>query len=163
MLGKVGPNAKAAAPLLLAAMQNDVDYVRCIAAVALTRIGVEKEAAVSTLVDMVTRLDRFDREDAARGLFEVVGQVDVPTNALRERLADRDEDVRLWAVRALGAMGPRAREGTLDLVTLAEKDGSDAVREAAITALEKVDPQREYRVWMLSELLRHASGSPKRP
>ena len=53
---------------------------------------------------------------------------------------DRDEEVRLQAVDALGKVGPAAAEAAAELVVVALRDTNKEVRLRAVDALRKTGP-----------------------
>ena len=58
---------------------------------------------------------------------------------LSEALRDEAEIVRFWAAKALGNIGPEARQATGPLLSVLG-DADPNVRWEAITAIAKIDP-----------------------
>jgi HEAT repeat protein len=84
----------------------------------------------------------FDTSGDARKLMGIVAKDKAAVPLLAERLrSDRDPEVREWAARSLGDLGPAAKPA-LPALEGALADVEDAVREAAGKALKKVDPRR---------------------
>ncbi|MFB6138225.1 MAG: HEAT repeat domain-containing protein [Halobacteriaceae archaeon] len=106
--------------------------------------AVVADAVVPRLPAVVELLEADDTEVRARavGLLSYVAESDPvataqATDALLARLDDESEAVRWGAATALGYAGSeRARDRLADA---AASDGSEAVREAATAALERLD------------------------
>lgn len=108
-LGRIGPGAEVAEPLLRTLTESDDDLMATVAVWAALKI----------------------RPDDAK-LFEAA----VPK--LRQALKDDQELVRLEAAVALGEIGSSARSALPLLELLAEEDPARAVRKAAAEAVERI-------------------------
>jgi HEAT repeat protein len=73
--------------------------------------------------------------------------------ALQQRLADKDSDVRLAATKALGLLRDAAAIESLVLVLI---DDERAIRSAAELSLDQIDPQ-----WSQSEAAQRAAARLK--
>jgi len=110
-LAEMGNNAKAAAPALVQLIATDLDSDNS------DDKASERAAAVAALA-------RIDGADAIPELQHVIS-------------TDKDDEVRIAAVTALGAMGSSTPRAISALVEALNND-SDAVRDAASEALSKL-------------------------
>jgi HEAT repeat protein len=106
-LGKIGPDAKPAMPVLIASLNDEEEKVR---------------------------------EHAAESLGEIGDATAVPH--LIRMLGDSAARVRRDAVRSLGQFGPAAKS-SLPAIEKLLTDKEELVREAAKTALRRIDPERK--------------------
>jgi HEAT repeat protein len=142
-LGQVGAAAKSAAPALVEALQKDKDKdVRRWAAIALTKIGADAREEVPTLVKVLAEVlekeqDRFVRSNVVHALGKLGKDAVEPLKKCLQ--TDVVIEVRLAAIEELGMIGPDAKDDVvIRLLTTATRDGRSAVREAAETALKKI-------------------------
>jgi HEAT repeat protein len=94
--------------------------------------------STSDLVEQLHAKDASARLHAVKSLKDRRG--DQVVAALTESLKDDDAFVRRDAARALGDIGPGAREAVPALTTSARKDKNTHVRQAAADALKRIDP-----------------------
>jgi HEAT repeat protein len=138
-LGRLGPAGRAAVPDLLAAMQGQVLRFPLTAALALWRID---RAAGKQSVPMLVQVLRTPEHDqlatSLERLDHTPGIFDGTLGELQKFLEYMD--VRTAAADALGAIGPDAREAVPALLE-ARKDSRRTVRQAAVRALRRIDPQ----------------------
>lgn len=99
-LGKIGPEASAAAESLLKATGDDNPYLRLDAALALWKIAGQP-AAVATAVRILEDQDHFVRGRAATTLGEMGAETADALQSLVTALADEDRYVRTNAALAL--------------------------------------------------------------
>jgi HEAT repeat protein len=111
-LGKLGTAAKGALPALTEALEDPDEDVRAVAKQAIAKI-----------------------KEAAAGGGRAGGQL----AELLKRLKDKSPAARQKACEAIGALGAAGAEGSEALI-LALGDRSPAVQQAALDALEKVNP-----------------------
>lgn len=143
-LAMMGPAAKVASAGLAEALQKETKSaeVRRWAAIALGKIGPEaKEAAPMLAVILGGVLDKepdqFVRSHTVRALGKL-GKDAIPS---LQKTAQNDlvVEVRLAAIEELGAIGPMANEeSVVKLLTALQRDSRGVVREAAATALKRV-------------------------
>lgn len=148
-IAKIGPDARAAAPILInIAGDRARSFIERLAAIeALAAIGTAEpsvlEALIATFeadepVTHQTPNPALLREASAEALT-VVGPGAAPSvPALARALQDRVEGVRLKSVLALGAMGPRSEIALPALLESMAFDDSPSVRDAAVIAVGKV-------------------------
>lgn len=108
-LGKIGPDAAAAIPDLIAALTDADDHVREHSAEALGDIGPLSTAAVPNLTAMLTDPITLIRRDAVRSLGNI-GEASRPAiPEIEKLLKDREEVVRDAAKAALRRIDPQRR------------------------------------------------------
>ena len=131
-LGRIGPEARAAIPDLIAALSGPDSRVRGEAARALGLIGPEARAAVPALIRLVTRGTVAEVAERAAEALGRLGSVAVP--AVIEMLHDADPEVRAKALGILGQMDAKAAVPISELVRCLRDRDAD-VRKAAAAAL----------------------------
>jgi HEAT repeat protein len=99
--------------------------------------GCGQKSTDELIADMKSTQER-DRVAAVRLLPQRHDPRAIPT--LIAALKDRDSHVRRSAAIGLGSFGEQAREAIPDLQMLAQKDRDARIREAATTALSRIDP-----------------------
>jgi HEAT repeat protein len=161
VLGQLGPPARAAAPALVAALDDPDPHVRAVAVRSLGRLAPDVPGAVPALVGLfpdlgairavaefraagaeaVPRLtellnhpDPAVRRNAARTLGRIGEAARPSAPALAARLTDDDPAVREYAAKALGGIGPSAAAAVPELVKLLD-DPEPQVRQGAVVAL----------------------------
>src|SRR5262249_49056192 len=133
-LGAIGPDARAAVPILCAALEGPC---RDEAAVALVKIGRETKAALPVLLAAVRRTSVSNDVVKAVGLLGPAAKDAVP-DLLRIMDDDRPFGKRA-AVEALGCIGPAAREALPVLhKALRAEDGSIFEKDAVALALAQI-------------------------
>jgi HEAT repeat protein len=134
-LAAFGPRAHAAVPALIEALRDPDVGVRFLAVQALGDIGPEAQAAIPALLGIdqspipgarVVVLINYGAESA----LARIGPTAVP--ALRKALRDPNAPVRGIAARALGEIGPPARESLPDLSALVKDEEWSVRLDAAI-------------------------------
>ena len=138
-LGFMGPEAKAAVPALIDALNSRHEKVVTAAAGALGAIGVASQAAVGELQKLLAATHPGIRAYAARALGEIGPASGSAAGDLAKALRDQNEDVRREAADALGRIGPGAKAILPDLVT-ALNDASGAVTLHAAGAIGRIGP-----------------------
>jgi HEAT repeat protein len=159
-LGRIGPGAKDAAPVLLALLDGDEPaFVQSAACEALGLIEpTDKDAAVAVLKKKLEHPDPLTRVHAALALFLVAG------DKAGEKEADRALGYRAYAVRitaaeALWRMKQDDRAVPLLVRTLEESNldgtGGENERYMAARALARIGPAAKPALAELTKLLRH--------
>ena len=140
-LGRIGPDAKDALPVLAAVLDDDGPFHGEAAAVML-KIDPQNAAALDFLRKVLKG------QAANDGLFEMFEDMPELGAAAKPLVPDLLSHLkapaaffRLNAARTLGAIGPDAREAVPLLRELAAKDKRADVREAAAEALKKIEPK----------------------
>ncbi len=142
-LGKIGPAADDAIEPIQEVLEDDDPVTRIWAVQALVRIDPETEPRVDILIEALGYKDISVRSNAIGGI-ELVGARGVAAvPGLIEQLAD--PELRRHAARALGRIGPGAREAIGPLAKLLRQEESirdrrrdDAAIDAIKEALEKI-------------------------
>jgi HEAT repeat protein len=160
-LGRIGPDAKGAAPTLLALLEGEEPaFVQSAACEALGLIEpADKEAVAAVLKKKLDHPDPLTRTHAALALVLVSG--DKAGEKVAERgLGYRTYQVRLTAAEALWRMNKDARVVPLLVRTLEESNlegtGSDNERYMAVRALGRIGAAGKPAVGELVKLLTHA-------
>ena len=140
----IGPEAKAAVPVLIESLSSEEREVRGTACYALGKIGPAAAEAVPALQDRLQKVDDAGRTAVIWALLKVrPGDAELEKTAvplLAKALNHEEELVRLEAASALGGLASAAEASVLArLKELAEKDPSDQVREAAAEAVKKLE------------------------
>jgi HEAT repeat protein len=128
----MGPQAVAAVPALIEALQDDDQTVTLAAAHALARIA---PAATTALIPLIKerRVGRW-----AVLIISEAGTAAAPAvPALRAALADADDEFARDIIQALGNIGPDASEAVPDLIKIAEDEDSN-LRLTAVLALGNI-------------------------
>jgi HEAT repeat protein len=105
-LGRIGPDAAAAAPRLIRLSREPHEAVRCQAAQALGEIGDQDGATVAALVDLLQDASAAVKVSAARALGALRTAAAPSVQALVPLLQDHDESVRTAAAEAIAQVGP---------------------------------------------------------
>ncbi len=135
-LGILGPLAKETAPELIMALENDdSDLVRSRAAIALAKIGLEKEKVVPILIEALN--DKTIHMSASEALTEL-GQKAIPF--LIEALKGKNEIIQSGAAISLGKMGPVAKEASPILLQALKSTNNESLRHIFSDALKRIGP-----------------------
>jgi HEAT repeat protein len=136
-LGSVGPNAKNAAPLLIAMLEDDNIDVACAAAAALKKVGVEKSAVLEPLTKKLTDDDEQVRFHAAKKIVQFdPGNADAL--AVFIDLIRKGSKLSMAAMQELGALGRSAR-AAIPTLREASRSNDRYVRGAALSALQSIE------------------------
>lgn len=137
-LTSMGKDARPAVPQLIDLLKKDGDAnVREAAAFALGKIDPQADGVLAVLSRAWRDEERGVREEALRALAKC-GKPAVPTliEALRKNFSN---DVQIEATKALGQIGPDAKEAVPVLLPLL-KDNEEEIRRVAEEALKAIDP-----------------------
>jgi HEAT repeat protein len=138
--GQMAPaGATLTVPGLAKLLTDEHEDVRLTAAAALERCGPAAKDAVSALALAVKKSEAAERPLAMKALIAVGANAikdkkEVVGSALRDALKDKDAEVRLTAVRALGRLDPTGKE-SIEALRNALNDADSNVRRAASEAL----------------------------
>jgi vesicle coat complex subunit len=102
--------------------------------------GCGREKTTDELLGDLKSGEEKDRIVAVRTLPKRTGDAAQVVPALIEALKDRDADVRHSAALGLGSFGEQARDA-IHALQAAQRDPDARVREAAGTALSRIDPR----------------------
>lgn len=143
LLGKIGPEARAAELELLAALRDADPHLPGIAAASLPKVGVPADKALPALL---TLLDTPHAAVALRAMSEYRAEARSMLPQLQAVLSDRsrDSEVRWNAARTLGKIGPDAVTAVPTLIEQLRDDDA-LVREHAAEALGDIGPPPSKR------------------
>ncbi|MGA2066615.1 MAG: HEAT repeat domain-containing protein [Thermoguttaceae bacterium] len=156
----LGPASRAALPDLEPLLKDGQPYVRIAAARALWRIDRRARQALPVLLEAIKGYDDLVVGDAIDGLA-AMGEAAAPAEAeLRGVLKNsHSELLRKAAARALGGVGPAAREAIPDLLDLLQSRDQDC-RLTALSALAKVGAADPRALAALAKMLADPSLGP---
>ena len=141
-LGRIGPDAAAAAPRLIDLFREGDEMVRCQAAQALGEIGGEDGATVAALVDLLRDASVAVRVAAATALGALKKAAAPSVPALVPLLQDRDESVRTAAALAISQVGTLDHAAT-DNLSLGLGSRDNVVRAQTAEALGTIGAAAE--------------------
>ena len=136
-LGRVGPESRAAAPELVKLAKASDKPLRQAVTFALGRIDADdKPPVAAALVEtLTTATDLGLRREAITSLGLLGESQGGVVPALAAQLADKDAEVRLLTIDALGKLGPAVRGVETELLALFRTDPDKGVRQVSIRAL----------------------------
>ena len=152
-IGRMGPDAAAAAPALEQLLKHKDGFVRTHAALALARMQQSPPQAVQTVVDGLKSPDPGLRSFAAATLAEMGPQAGNALAELANSLDDRDGYVRLHAAEVLiryEQWSYRSLETLLECLT----DKDENVRWLATYSLAELAPEAPEAVVALAKAAR---------
>jgi len=144
-LGQMGAAAKSAVPALVRAIEDRDQQVWFHSVMALARIGPDAEEAIPALVAALDTSKNPRGRDAMRRqvwyrtayALGRIGAAAMPS--LLKALDDEKTSVRSGAAKALGFVGPAAKEATPQLVARLN-DSESEVRQQSAEALSQIGP-----------------------
>ncbi|MBI3462390.1 MAG: HEAT repeat domain-containing protein [Planctomycetes bacterium] len=140
-LGRFGPAAKEALPVLINALENRFRLLDE-AVVALLQIGPD---GLPPVIKLLSHEDQGRRSFAAAALGSIGPKAKPAVPALIRALEDEYYGVRLDAAETLGKIGPEAKAAVPGLITLLKHEYV-GVRYRAIVALGKIGPDAKAAV-----------------
>lgn len=168
-LARLGPNAAAAVPDLIAVlgdtnagevthmMAGPARRVREFASGTLVAIGAKARPAVLYAMASPDKEVRLGATMTLLGIFNRIDSGNAILGALSKATADADPEVRRCAVEGLGEIGPQAGSGlsiVLGALRNATADTDPEVRRFAVKGLGDVGPRAGAATARLSELLK---------
>jgi len=144
-IGRMGPDAAAAAPAMVHLLKHKDGFVRTHAALALARMQASPPEAVQTVVDGLKSTDPGLRSFAAAVLAEMGPQAGDALATLAESLKDQDGYVRLHAAEVLiryDRWSYQALETLLNGLT----DKDENIRWLATYSLAELAPESQETV-----------------
>ncbi len=137
-LGEMGPPARAAVPSLVKALKNEPGLLRASAALALWKID-KHSLALPTLIEVLKEK-----------LEEVPHQGEFVGDPVRVAVRLDQDEVADLTLRALEEIGGQARAALPEL-NRALSHPSPALRERALSAIRKIDPEQGRKTRLDSE------------
>jgi HEAT repeat protein len=138
-LGKIGPAAAGAVPTLVAALEKEKCPNAAAITFALGKIGPKAAAAAPALQKAMAGKDQTLSVVAAWALTQIEPQSTAKAIPLLvSGLSDALPETRKAAAQALGSLGAQARTALPALQKAAKDDDSEAVREAAASAVQAI-------------------------
>ncbi|MGO8930947.1 MAG: HEAT repeat domain-containing protein [Limisphaerales bacterium] len=138
-LGNVGPDAKAAVPLLLAALDGTNDMLFSQVPGVLMNMGVPTETFLPRMKIRLRSENETSRLNAAVRVLELDAADDAALVVLMDQIK-RWALFRDFAIETLGRTGPPAAEA-IPVLREVVKHGSNQEREAARQALRRIEPK----------------------
>ena len=136
-LGNIGPNAKAAVPLLLAALDGTNDMLFSQVPGALKKMGVPAETFLPRMKQQLRSANETSRVNAAARVSELDPADHEALQILMDQI-QRQALFRNFAIEALAQAGPPAAEA-IPVLRDAAQHGSKQEREAARRALRRIE------------------------
>jgi HEAT repeat protein len=149
LLGQIGPEARAARPLLRALLQDEYALVRVRAAGALWRIDRQAGPVLPVVRESLKREAALIRLYAVRLLGDMGPAAEGSIPWLAEAVKDKDGEVRKAALDALTARGPDA----LAAAGVPPRGSDDSIRASWWRALGSIAPQGDKTVAFLCKEL----------
>jgi HEAT repeat protein len=141
-LAAIGPDAKEAVPAITKALADPEPKVGYAACFALGSIGPDAIAAKADLQKNLAAEDQFLAMTSAWALAQIDAGCDETCKSsvpvLIKALDEPDADTRVHAARALGKLGPRAKDAVEALKELQE-DENEQIREATAAAIKAIE------------------------
>jgi HEAT repeat protein len=161
----MGPGAKSALPVLLELFKNkeNDEFLRGFSLRAAARVAPDDKEFIRWLIELLADKKDFENRAAAAGAIKEMGPVGkeaVPAllNALRAKdVADAKLAAHIQdsVVRALGAIGPEARDAVLDITEILKNSKLDPVRrQVAAWVLGEIGPEAKAAVPALREAVK---------
>jgi RNA polymerase sigma factor (sigma-70 family) len=151
-LGLFGPEAAAAVPDLIEALQDQDKWVRSAAASALGNIGPKARAAVPALIKRLNDPDTNFQLGYVIGLKGAAQDSPEVIPVYQKLLLERDSTTRSWIASALGEMKVE-QEKAIKLLVDTLQDENDNVRGRAAASLGQIGPAAASAVPQLLRLL----------
>lgn len=158
-LGRLGPDAKDAVPLLIQAIEDKNEQVCAAAALALAQIGPDAGSAVDALRKSLSRVNGEARLNVGWALWRIRQDPWGP-QVLAQTLEYPDPNIRRDSAALLGHIGAGAKEAVPALTTVLA-DKTTAVRAAAAMALGQIGAEAKSAVPALVEVLEDAVGETR--
>ncbi len=137
-LGQIGSAAHSAIPVLNRALRSENEIMRNNTALALAEIG---SAAVPTLVEALTDKDKLVRRSAVFSLSRISQLPLTAIQALKVRLNDPEESVRLSAAVVLALVDPLNRKLTLPIIKQSCTSKDEFTSHFATYSLKRIQKQ----------------------
>jgi HEAT repeat protein len=137
-LKRLAPFKRDDIPVLRLGLKHSQGQVRAFAAWAVATLGSDAEQFVPVLGTMLRDNDRDARSAAAKTLAEIGPMSAAAIDGLLLARQDADAEIRQHSITALGKIG--RRDSVIPALLAALEDESTPVRDAAIQALNSLQP-----------------------
>ncbi len=154
---KIDPRSDQIVPALQRLMRDENRNVQIAAAATLRDTRPDQIRMVAKALSAMTSEDKYLRSRVADELAkcgDAVGEDGV--GALRKLLCDRDEYVRGSAAKAVGQLGPVAKDTLPELIQLLDDENS-VNRTYAVVALSEIGPEAKAAVPKLVKIMAERS------
>ena len=163
VLGKIGPDAKVALPLLEKVYRDKTGPARIWSAFALVKLTRKSEPYVTALAQVFERDKNPDHRRAALEALAELGsdaRAALPTflMALRTRGGRRDSDFQDTAATALARFGVEAKEAIPDLIDMVKNSSSYPGKIAAARCLASNGPAARKAIPALESMAEEYDG-----
>jgi len=158
ILGRFGPEARAAIPALVATLNDPDPHLRSVAALALGEIGPHTPEVCPALIGLLKTESRLS---AVRALNRFGFEARAAVPSLIDLLQDSEPEVRWNAAQALGTIGPEARAAVPALIERL-KDLDADVREHSAESLGLIGRDAEPAVAALIDTLQDKNARVRR-
>jgi len=152
-LGKIGPEASSAGPVLIEALKDRESRVRMAAALALGLLGPAVKGSGAALAHALSDAEEEVAGESATALGNLGPEAEAAVPQLALLLKDRDQTLRRRGCHVLARIGPTARRAAPALVE-ALHDSDAELRANAARALVSAGPQPGAPLPALLEALR---------
>ena len=160
-LGQIGPIAHSAVPVLRTSLRSENEIVRNNSILALAEIGL---ASVPVLIEALSDKDRLVRRAAAFSLSRISQLPPTAIEALKEKLRDPEDSVKLSVAVVLAVIDPINQELTLPIIEKSCFSKDKFTSDFAIYSLKRIQQQNhliEEQVDMLIQKLQHQQASQR--
>jgi len=141
-LALVPTEAETALPVLIKSLDEPHSWIRDMAITGIGRLGPKNGApAVEKLQAIARNGEATNRLMAAETLATLVGKPNELLTVIGQELASKTSERRAESLKALAKLGPQGQELAERVIPLL-KDNDWAVREAARSAMKRIDPSR---------------------
>ena len=157
-IDRIGADAQATVPAVIAILQRDDPETRIYAINALRAIGPGAKEAIEELVKHLSSDDFHTQYWACRALGAIGPEARSAAGNLVVCLRSGVASVRRNAATALGQIGPGVGQAAVDALIEALSDSIQPVRQNAVVALGQLQPLSAKAVPVIEKLLQEPSG-----
>ena len=160
-LGQIGSVAHSAIPALSTSLRSENEIVRNNTILALAEIGL---ASVPFLIDALSDKDRLVRRSAAFSLSRIGQLSPTAIEALKEKLKDPEDSVKLSVAVVLAVIDPMSQNLTLPIIEKSCFSKDKFTSDFAVYSLKRIQQQNRLikkQVDILIQKLQHQEASQR--